>query len=296
MATISKYSSFVFDEDNHRKDRQLKYIQPFLSKDSIKKCAVGVLTNYQNLSLEDRITVKIFNDITGEEVEAIMPKGGFEVDGGLYAITFEFDETAYDWDFLQPFVRHRVEVREWDLLVGKAYFLHYGSAKGCIDGVVELSYKPTIINDLIKSNNNETGYLKDDEFVFMCDDNGNVKPVVFSCIGGFDKRASSFHSKIETFRDAGYNLNFLSGFNSETNRLFFGDEYGVPNDVGKKLSLIMSCDNVSVYNLNNKHSPTEIILSDSSDIERIELCEDYPFFVFAVSVEQRNHRQYTYNV
>jgi len=277
---ISKYSSFVFDEDNHRYDTpQYRYVQPFASKNKLMNCVVGIIRDISTT----QGSVGIYDELTGNKVVDF----SLRVSGETVRYNY-YDEVEMvvmeSWmvnpSQLKPYRIYQIRVyreanpRPNDIPIGIARFICYETGDECASNIIELYYD-TVNPQFPK-----------DFFLFGLQNGGSWRQkVLFSCVGGINRRASKFHSQVETFRNSEYLLHNIMGFASETDTIVLGDAFGVPNDVGKKLSLILSCAKVEIYHPTDCPTLTPITLSDSADIERLELGDDYPFFCFSANIE-----------
>lgn len=276
---ISKYSSFVFDEDNHRYDTpQYQYVQPFASKDKLKYCVIGTIRDSNII----KGSISIYDELTGNKIVDLVAINTATTQRYNYYDSMEevvLESWIFDTSQLKPYRIYQIRVyREANptpnsIPIGIARFICYEEGDECASNIIELYYD-TVNPQFPK-----------DFFLFGLHGGRWRQKVLFSCVGGINRRASKFHSQVETFRNSEYLLHNIMGFASETDTIVLGDTFGVPNDVGKKLSLILSCTKVEMYHPTDCPTLTPITLSDSTDIERLELGDDYPFFCFSANIE-----------
>lgn len=277
---ISKYSSFVFDEDNYRYDTpQYQYVQPFASKDKLRYCVVGIVRDGKT----SRGAVGIYDELTGNKViDFALTRSQDTYRFNYYDETEGITMDSWMIENPQALEKYRIyQIRVYkeaipapnSIPIGIARFICYEAGDECASNIIELYYDTT-----------DTQFPKD-FFLFKQLSGGLRQKVLFSCVGGVNRRASKFHTQVETFRNSEYLLHNIMGFASETDTIVLGDAFGVPNDVGKKLSLILSCAKVEMYHPTDCPTLTPISISDSADVERLELGDDYPFFCFSANIE-----------
>ena len=306
MIKVSKYSSFCFDEDNFKFDKQIKYIQPFRSTLVLRECAVGII-----------------HSSTSDVKCSVAPLGSynstlFELQSELYEFeeqsdiainiddflsipnanirTFSISE-ANTWS-LSPCTRYSLVV--WVKNTGGSYTIANIANFVCFDYANDKDKSDYCGSDILElryscPKGSELHFLKDNEFAFF--PSNPSRTVLTSFVGGFNKRENGYDTDVETFRDVNNTLHNLSGFNSQKDLLLMGDSMGVPNDMGKKLSLIMSCEKIWAWNREYDNSGNvgigiPIVLADKSTMERMRLKDNYPFYVFSCSVERRDTRLY----
>ena len=96
--------------------------------------------------------------------------------------------------------------------------------------------------------------------------------------GMFLPQEYSFENETENFRDQRCILRLLSGYAYETKILTVGGNFGVPNWVARKLNMILCLDNVTI-------NGSGIVRSDGSSPEITILHNDYPLYVYKITLE-----------
>lgn len=96
--------------------------------------------------------------------------------------------------------------------------------------------------------------------------------------GVFLPQEYKFENETENFRDQRCILRLLSGYAYETKILTVGGNFGVPNWVARKLNMILCLDNVTI-------NGSGIVRSDGSSPEITILHNDYPLYVYKITLE-----------
>lgn len=105
----------------------------------------------------------------------------------------------------------------------------------------------------------------------------------FRCEAAFFPQNEAYNVEDNNFRDQAFDLSKLSAEASTTRGLTVGGRLGVPTWVAEKLSRIFSCTEVYVGEIDDA---VEYVMVDSGAVERTNMGEMYPKYVFSLNLER----------
>lgn len=105
----------------------------------------------------------------------------------------------------------------------------------------------------------------------------------FRCEAAFFPQNEAYNVEDNNFRDQAFDLSKLSAEASTTRGLTVGGRLGVPTWVAEKLSRIFSCTEVYVGEAGEE---VEYIMVDGGSVERTNMGEMYPKYVFSINLER----------